>query len=431
MLIEFNVRNFLSFRSKATLSLVKAKSGELEESNTFKPTSPSTPRLLRSSVIYGKNAAGKSNFIKAIKLMQQFILNSARESQAGDPLSITPFLLDESSNSKPSEYEISFIASGIRYQYGFSANSQRFLEEWLYAFPKGRPQRWIERTYDENTQSYKWGTMDKLIGHKQVWQEATRSNALFLSTAIQLNNQQLKPVFDWLSESLHIGNQNKIRILPSWDIENSIKACENEASKKRITDFLKAADVDIDSIELERNKNGIHYSRIYSKSDGIQRKSETKELETIRVKTFHTLMSGKNIPFYLEDESDGTQKIFALSGLWLHILEYGHVLVIDELHDNLHPLMLKFLVELFHNSDTNPNNAQLIFTTHETSILNKDVFRRDQVWFCDKDLEQSSKLYSLTDFSPRKGVDNLEKGYLSGRYGALPYLRSIKKVKNI
>jgi len=312
----------------------------------------------------------------------------------------------------------------ITHQYGFSATTERVLEEWLYAYPKGRPQRWIERAFDVESQSYQWGKMDKLSGQKQLWQEATRENALFLSTAIQLNSQQLKPVFDWFSETLHVAQFGR------WHPGYSTRVCESEETKKKVIQFLQAADVAIDGIELEYQKFSPD-----SLSDDLpdevkgQIEAKFKDKPIVNVKTTHVLNNGKKVLFDLDDESDGTQKIFALAGPWLDTLENGYTLIIDELHDNLHPLMVKFLVELFHNEETNPKNAQLIFTTHDTSILNQDVFRRDQIWFCEKDKDQASSLYPLTDFSPRKGVDNLEKGYLSGRYGALPYLKPIKNAK--
>lgn len=422
MLIEFNVSNFLSFSNTASLSLVKSKGVELEASNTFQPNAPSTPALLNSSVIYGANAAGKSNLIKALKLMRQLVMNSARESQAGDKLSVTPFLLDEVTSSQPSDFEITFVSRDVRYQYGFSATSERFLEEWLYAYPKGRPQKLIDRTYDENSQTYTWGNMDKLSGQKQLWQEATRSNSLFLSTAIQLNNQQLKSVFDWFVNDLHVAG------IGMWHPGYSVSLCEDEETKLKVLDFLKAADLDIDDIELEHKKfNSDTLPDDIPDEIKAQIEVKFKGEPVINVKTSHLLQSGKKVLFDIDDESDGTQKIFSLAGPWLDTLENGYTLVIDELHDNLHPMMVKFLVELFHNKEINQKNAQLIFTTHDTSILNQEVFRRDQIWFCEKDKEQSSDLYSLTDFSPRKGVDNLEKGYLSGRYGALPFLRPVKK----
>ncbi len=423
MLIEFTVENFLSFREKTTLSLISAKGGELKDSNTFDPKAPSSPTLLPSSVIYGANAAGKSNLIKALKNMQGLILLSARESQANEALPMTPFLLDNTSSRLASEFEASFISEGIRYQYGFAATKERITEEWLLAYPKGRPQRWIERTYDEKTQTYLWGAMHRLSGQKQVWQAATRDNALFLSTAMQLNSQQLKPVFTWFEKVLHVSG------LGGWSHDYSIEQCKKAETKTAIVHFLKTADLDIEDIQLETEKFD---SKMLPENmpDAIKKETEDKfrgKSVVVDIMTAHLLPNREKVLFDLNDESDGTRKIFALAGPWLDTLEHGYVLIIDELHDNLHPLMVKFLVSLFHNKKTNPLNAQLVFTTHDTSILNQEVFRRDQVWFCEKDEEKSSRLKPLSDFSPRKKTENLEKGYLSGRYGALPYLKEIKE----
>jgi AAA15 family ATPase/GTPase len=335
-------------------------------------------------------------------------------------LPITPFLLDEASSLKPSEFEVAFISEGVRYQYGFAATTQRIVEEWLLAYPSGKAQRWIERQYDEQTQSHCWGSMGKLTGKKQLWQEATRPNALFLSTAMQLNSQQLNPVFSWFANNLHVTGFGR------WHPGFSIKNCEKDKTKQRVVTFLKAADVNIDDIELEKEKFNPQNLPDDMPEEIKRRLEEFKDKSIVQVKTVHTLETGRKVLFDLENESDGTQKIFALSVPCLDTLENGHVLVIDELHDNLHPLMVKFLVSLFHSQETNPNNAQLIFTTHDTSILNQEVFRRDQIWFCEKGRDQNTTVYPLTDFSPRKSVENLERGYLTGRYGALPYLTSVK-----
>ncbi len=422
MLIEFTVKNFLSFREKTTFSLISTKGGELRDSNTFDPKALSTPTLLKSGVIYGANAAGKSNFIKALRRMQALILLSAHESQANEALPITPFLLNPSYSRLPSEFEVTFFSEGVRYQYGFAATKERISEEWLLAYPKGRPQRWIERTYNDKTQAYSWGAMSQLSGQKQVWQEATRDNALLLSTAMQLNSQQLKPVFNWFKKILHVSG------IGGWDHDYSIEQCKKAETKMAVVHFLKAADLDIEDIELETEKFN---SNMLPKNmpDAIKKETEAKfkgKPVVVNIMTTHLLPNGEQVLFDMGDESDGTQKIFALAGPWLETLQHGYVLVIDELHDNLHPLMVKFLVSLFHNKETNPHNAQLIFTTHDTSILNQEVFRRDQVWFCEKDGDKSSRLNPLSDFSPRKKTENLEKGYLSGRYGALPYLKEIK-----
>ncbi len=424
MLIEFTSRNFLSIREEVTLSLVKAKGDELADSNSFHSDDLGQADLLRSAAIYGANAAGKSNLIKALKMMRSIVLNSAGKSQAGEKLPVTPFLFDEISALAPCEFEVTFISGGVRYQYGFAATEERVTEEWLLAYPKGLPQRWIERAFDQKTQRYTWGGMGKLTGAKQTWQDATRENALFLSTAIQLNNQQLVPVFNWFSKMLHIAK------LGGWPNGFTIELCENEQGRQDVIDFLKAADVDIEDIALEKHQfdpSSLPENMLDAFKQQIEEQYKDKLI--VNVKTAHAIAGGRKVLLDMDTESDGTQKLFSLAGPWLDTLEHGYVMVIDELHDNLHPLMVQFLVKLFNNSETNPKNAQLIFTTHDTSILNQEVFRRDQVWFCEKDKEQNTSLYPLTDFSPRKGVENLERSYLSGRYGALPYIRSIKAAK--
>jgi hypothetical protein len=192
---------------------------------------------------------------------------------------------------------------------------------------------------------------------------------------------------------------------------------------KKITKFLETADLSIDDVEVYENKfkpedlpsdipEGI-------RNEVLDRLTGSLILEA---KTVHITPSGKRILLELEDESDGTQKIFALAGPVIDTLENGYVLVIDELNDNLHPLIVRYLVGLFNDPKTNKNNAQLVFTTHDSSLLDQEIFRRDQIWFCEKTKEQSSEIYPLTDFNPRKKAENLEKRYLSGRYGALPFI---------
>lgn len=421
MLIEFSVTNFLSLRERATLSLVKAKGQELEENNSFTPTAPATPALLHTAAIYGPNAAGKSNIIKALRLMERLVLRSANGSQAGEKLAITPFLLDATSSQQPTEFEVHFVSQGVRYQYGFAATQERIVEEWLLAYPRGRPQQWIERDDSKGTPSDSWGKMDKLTGQKHLWQSATRPNALFLSTAIQLNNEQLKPVFDWFKDTLQVIDADELS--PGY----SIRLCGNAEGKKNIVEFLKVADLGIGDIEVKEEKFNV--GKIPQDIPDELRKKIENDLSTVSVETVHTLSNGSKVHFDMEqNESEGTHKFFTLSGPWLDTLDNGNVLVVDELNNSLHPLMVEFLVKRFNTAANNPKNAQLVFTTHDTTLLNQALFRRDQIWFCEKDRHQSTKLYPLTDFSPRKGLENIERGYLSGRYGALPNLKN-KNIK--
>lgn len=418
MLIEFEVKNWRSIKETQTLSLVMDKGGELVESNSFDSAAPATTRLLRSSAIYGPNAAGKSNFINAMQTMRKIVVESASKGQRGDLVPVIPFLLDSDTEKAPTEFEVILVADGVRYQYGFSATTERITEEWLLAYPVGRPQRWFGRAWDSEKQTYDWEMGNALSGQKQLWQDSTRENALFLSTAVQLNSQQLQPVYDWFKKTLHMGGMSS---------SFTASLCKDGEQKKKVLEFLRAADFDIHDVVVESEKISIKHLP-EEMPDGVKTSllAEIKDAEFFDVKTVHKSSQGRLITFDFEDESDGTQKFFAFAGPWLDTLKNGYVLFVDELHDNLHPKLVQFLVELFHSNETNPNNAQLIFTTHETSILDQDVFRRDQIWFCEKDNEQATLLYPLTKFSPRKGRENLEASYLAGRYGALPYPRNLK-----
>jgi len=415
MLIEFSVQNFKSISERQTLSLVASKQNELKN-NIFNIEEPKSLELLKSAVIYGPNAAGKSNIIKAITSMAEIIVRSAAGYKSGDKLNVAPFRLNSERVQQPSEFEIHFIADGIRFQYGFSSTEDFIHDEWLYAFPKGRSQKWFVRQWNEDKQIHEWDLGTSLTGEKQTWMKSTRPNALFLSTAVQLNSVQLKSVYDWFYYKV------KFTELTGWDHEYSAMQCMSE-KKDRILNFLKAADVGIDDIHVTKEKfnpNDVPDDMPPPIRELVIKNMQGKD-EYI-VKTLHKNEIGDLIPFDLDDESHGTRKIFSFAGPLSHSLETGNILFIDELNDNLHPKLVEFIVKLFHDPELNKNGAQLIFTTHETSILNQDVFRRDQVWFVEKDKFKRTNLIPLSDFSPRKGRENLESSYLDGRYGALPII---------
>lgn len=421
MLIEMSVANFRSFRDTQTFTLAKGKGDEMTASNTFNAGAASSIQLLRSAAIYGPNASGKSNLLLALQTMKGIVLDSATSFQRGDEIPVTPFRLNAKNRSLPSEFEVTFMVRGVRYQYGFAATAERIFEEWLLAYPKGRAQRWFGRAWNENLQKYDWEFGNNLGGEKQLWQKSTRDNALFLSTAVQLNSEQLKDVFDWFKTTLRLAN------VGGWGPSFSASLCEG-SEKKQVLDFLRAADLHIDDVLVESKL----FDPAVLPSDMPEPLREVlagnmKDKKVLDIKTVRKDDGGESVRFDFDDESDGTQKLFSFAGPWIDSLNNGYVLFIDELHDNLHPRLVQFLVQLFHDTRTNPHNAQLVFTTHETSILNQDVFRRDQVWFCEKNNEQATSLYPLTDFSPRKGRENLELAYLSGRYGALPFVRSLKQ----
>ena len=420
MLIEFSVSNWRSVKESQTLSLVLAKGGELADSNGFTPTTSVTTTLLRSAAIYGPNASGKSNFLRGMSTMKKMVMDSAK-GQRGDSNPVVPFMLDSATEKSPSEFEAIFIAEGVRYQYGFSATAEHICEEWLFAYPNGRAQKWLGRVWNAEKEIYDWEKCKPLTGQKQLWQDSTRQNALFLSTAVQLNSKQLQPVYDWFKKTLRMTS------VSGWSPSFTASQCKDSDQKEKVLAFLKAADFDIQNVNVESEKmSAKHLPDDMPDELKTSLLTEMKDSEVFDIKTVHQASEGRMVSFDFEDESDGTKKFFAFAGPWLDTLKNGYVLVIDELHDNLHPKLVQFLVQLFHSSKTNPKNAQLVFTTHETSILNQEVFRRDQIWFCEKDSSQATRLFPLTDFSPRKGRENLEANYLAGRYGALPYLKSLK-----
>jgi AAA15 family ATPase/GTPase len=413
MLIDVHIENFRSFAEEQQFSLLKGSGNELLDTNVFEPElAPDIKpmQLLRSAAIYGPNAAGKSNWLKALAAMQRIVMTSA-SSQLGDRLPVTPFLFDNEMAQKPSLFEVTIIAQGVRYQYGFTCTQEAIVDEWLFVFPKGKARRWFEREQG----SFEFGDFFK--GERELWSRATRPNALFLSTAVQLNSTQLKPLFEWFANALRFAG------VDGWSPANTAKKCESEL-KEQVIDFLQAADFSIEDVAVKRKA----FSADELPTDMPQKFREfleyqLKDTEGVELSTSHKTRQGETVQLPFSEESDGTQKMFSFAGPWLDSLKQGRVLILDELHDNLHPALVRYLVGLFHSRRTNPHNAQLIFTTHETSILSQEVFRRDQIWFCERGDDQSSHLYSLTDFSPRKGVENLERSYLAGRYGAIPFLK--------
>jgi AAA15 family ATPase/GTPase len=423
MLLEFSVTNYRSIRDTQTLRMAASNYYKgLEETNCFDANVNGLPKLLRATVIYGPNAAGKSNLFRALHFMQNFVLKS-HSHQEGQLINAASFALDSRMKNEPSEFEIFFVQDRIRYQYGFAVNRVRVTREWLLAFPEGKAQRWYEREYDAKTDGDRWYFGSKFTGRRQIWQEATRKNALFLSTAIQLNNEQLKPVFGWFQDRL-------AAILPGAQInlQLSIDQCAFEEGKRRIMAFMNSADISISEITVKNIPISMTAEMLPPEmpqplKDQILRDVQGKEIPDIQF--LHKTNAGESVSFHFADESDGTKKLFVFAGPWLDVLVKGRILFIDELDTSLHPLMVRFLIGLIQNPEINKYNAQLIFTTHDTSVLDTDLFRRDQVWFIEKDREQASRLYPLSDFKPRKG-EALEKGYLNGRYGALPFIGELR-----
>ena len=414
MLVEFCVENYRSIKDEARLSLLAGPTQERRDTNVVTPSlraGAKGPPLVRSAAIYGPNAGGKTNLVKGLAAMQQAVLHSSRRQE--DPLPVTPFRLDEACKDQPTTFDVTAIVDGVRYQYGFSATTDTVLEEWLYAWPRGRVQTWFDRSTTAAGEKFKFSA--KLRGDKEVWRRATRPDALFLSTAVSLNSVQLRPLFDWFRTRLYV-----VGLGESYD-SLSTEWCLGPR-RQEILKFMQVADLAFEDVRVEeREWADVIPDRLRDAFKEVLQGEVVQEIHVVR-----RSRGGELVEMDLDDESDGTQKMFGLAGLWLASLEQGNVLIIDELHDNLHSELSKFLVRQFNNRR---GDAQLVFTTHDTSILSLDVFRRDQIWFCARNQHHETALFPLSKFHPRKSVENLERSYLAGRYGAVPYVRSLRRGK--
>ena len=423
MLIEFSVTNYRSILERQTLNLTASTYfKEMESLNTFIPDQDDgVPRLLRSTVLYGPNASGKSTLIQALKFVEGQVLNSQKESQAGDAIDVVPFKLTAASRATDSEFEVTFVEQGVRYEYGFCCNHERFTEEWLIAYPLGRAQKWFHRVFDAEAgrDIYKFST--SFLGGKTrrgLWKEQTRPNALFLSTAIQLNNEQLKPAFNWFKLRLQV-----VDSVRGFNPSYTLKRCGKDEDRQRVVAFMNSADLSIADIQLKEtvfSADSLPKGMPVSIRDELLKDMAGKKF--LEPRFFHKdINTAETVEFDESEESDGTLALFAFAGPWLDVIENERVLVVDELDTSLHPLLVHHLVKRLHHEGT---KAQLIFTTHDTTLLSQKLLRRDQVWFMEKDDKSATRLYSLSDFSPRDN-EAIERGYLNGRYGGIPFLKDL------
>jgi hypothetical protein len=412
MLIEFRVKNFRSLRDEQVLSFVATKDKTSQDTHTIATGVRAAPSILRSAVIYGANASGKSNVLRALQFMQMMVRNSAVGMHPGQPTNAQPFRLDPASLSAPTEFEVTVLLDGVRYQYGFSLNAERVLHEHLLVYKAFKPQRWFERNYNPETKTEAFEFGDSLKGAKATWEAATRPNSLFLSMAVQLNSKQLRPLSEWFETKLSvIAEGTRPRQ------EDAFEFLKDDLHRQLVRNLVVAGDVGISEIEVRTLKRPQKYFVPNDATGEVERKFYESDQTDVRF--VHAGPHG-HATFDFSDESEGTRNFVLLSEPLLNAMTHDGTLVIDEFESSLHPLLVRKMIELFHAGDAEMR-PQLLFTTHDTSLLSADLFRRDQIWFVEKSREQASSLFSLAEFGARKG-EAIEKGYLSGRYGAIPFL---------
>jgi uncharacterized protein len=419
MIIQFTVGNFRSFNDKRTLSFERKGISELR-SNLF---SIGKYNLLRSIVIYGANSSGKSNLIKALERMRELILSSVKLNDS-DELDYSPFLLSTQNENKSTFFEIIFIQDSFCYRYGFEYNLTEITKEWLFQKKDSKSEKTMFlRTTEGIAVSDEF---EEGIGKET----STNDNRLFISLVAQLGGEISKKIIDWFK------GYNVISGLDHKDYNGFTtrmlhKKLDGYDESLNLFKTLKLGFKEIKTEELEFNQGQL--------PKDLPEKLKTKIIKELSGKmevslnTIHYKYDKNGNVISTEEfdkdemESEGTNKLIDLSGPIFDTLNLGKILIIDELDAKLHPLITAHLINLFNNPNKNPNNAQLLFATHDTNLLGNDIFRRDQVWFTEKDEKEATDLYSLYDFNLPNGSKvrndtNVEKNYIRGRYGAIPFI---------
>ncbi len=429
MLIEFSFSNIRSFKSEKTLNMVASTFKEHQSTHTFTVSPPKGSRakpitLLKSAAIYGANASGKSNVIAALSFIKRMVLISATKLAPSSNIPINKHLLNAKCQNEPSSFELIFFADGIRYRYGAEFYNDEIGSEWLYHAPN-----WKEaKLFIRNGQKFDIGSAFK---EGKGLEEKTRQNSLFLSVCAQFNGKITTSIYNWFKTNLKI-----ISGLDDSGYANfTLRNMEEDSFKKEVLEFIKIADLGIEDILIEKMDTDAQElpSELKKKLKELYDKTVAKAPPNAKVKAEINLVSSlhkgydrgqiREVFFPFGFESEGTQKFFAMSGLIIDSIKRGSTIIIDEMDSRLHPLLSKFLVELFNSLDSNPNNAQLIFATHDTNLLKASIFRRDQIWFTEKDKQGASDLYSLADYKVRADA-SFQKDYILGKYGAIPFISS-------
>jgi hypothetical protein len=408
MLIQFTVGNFLSFKEKATLSMVKSAMHDLPE-NIINLTDGF--ELLKSAVIYGANASGKSNLIFALQFMRFFTIDSFRSYQKGEEIGAYSFILNEATRTNPSFFEAVFSIDGNVYKYGFEIDNKKVDKEWLYCFQKNEEKPLFTRdglSFQISEKDFPEGVNKK---------DDTRENCLFLSLVSQLNGEMSSKIINWFM---------KIRPVSPLKLEPVFSAIEKDINlKEDVMKFVSIADNGVVGLESK----DIASEQLITAVPQPRRKTTAEKLMYF----IHNVFNEKReitgtIKLRIGVESEGTKTMFALAIPIINALRNGEIIVIDELENHLHPKLFEHIIRLF-NSYNNKNNAQLIFATHNLTCMNNKCFRRDQIWFTEKNSLGESSLFSLADYKINdKKIRNdatYSKDYLLGKYGAIPFIDEI------
>lgn len=420
MLIRFRTANYRSLRDEQELSMVASLR---EERNDLLTVEGLDFSLVRVAGIYGANAAGKSNVLNALAFMRVAIVNSHRFWNPSGPIPIDPFLLGSSTGEAVSSFEVDFLRGDTPYNYGFTASAAEIKEEWLFSYPRGKRLTLFKRS--SHKPKIIFGKT--LKGSNKTIEKLTRKNSLFLSVAAENNHEALSEIYSWFAEKL-------VFTAPSVkDMVTTARLIEGGLDKKTVVNLMTLADLGITDLEVaEEPLNELARDMLKpifrdASPETISQTFLNADNPSLPKVQFRHKSEQQAVFFPAERESKGTLAWFFLTGHLLKALATGSVLCVDEMNSSLHPRLALEIINIFQDPTKNINNSQLIFNTHDTSFIGNLAgppgLQRDQVWFVEKDDQGATHLYPLTDFRPRK-QENLERGYLQGRYGAVPLIQS-------
>lgn len=415
MIVDFTLKNFRSFKEEFTLSMLAAHLKDEKPGSVFDVPGEENISLLKSAVIYGPNASGKSNLVSGLAVLRQLILKSIDLKLADDIPYYDPYRLDENNLDAPTQFEIEFIAGdGNRYTFSVAYDNEIIHREELVFYPNKQ----IARLYlRERGKEVKFGSQFK--GKRKSLARELLPNHLFLSKAANSNHEQMIPVYLYFKKNFRFHapgvqvSYTTSRLLDDNDMQ----------FRKKLADFLSAADTGIHSVDLEPD-----FDPEDTMGTGAFYVAESPKRPSLRPVILHKAYDGEKetglARFTLAQESNGTVKMFELAGKIIAALEEGSVLVLDELDSSFHTLISQYVLELFNNPVKNPKNAQLIVTTHDVSLLGSRILRRDQVYFTSKTPMGVTDVFSLDEFDKNEVRKNtsFDKWYLNGRFGALPLI---------
>lgn len=437
MLVEFNVQNNASFNTRQTLSLTASSSTKenFNKENTISLNKFGIADLLKTAAIFGANASGKTNLIKSIGTLQSIVLKSLTTAEADNLEEIIPFLLKEEPYDNPCEFEVTFFHKGNLYRYGVSIVEAIISEEWLYWTKTSRETMLFNRTrqtVEINQRSFS-EAKDFVKEKDGVYHiEKTRENVPFLSVLSQFNGQKSRTVVDWFKTLRIISGISEISLKPY-----TINLFENDPNfKKWALEILSALQIqDISVVEVDSklpifnpSTSDADLQDVFVKLKKIITKKQFKEKKLEVVKINEDGSQKFRMPLLFE--SEGTRKLIYLLGPLYDVIINGKILLIDEFDNKFHTLLSKYIIDLYHHNDS---NSQMIITCHDTNLLTKELFRRDQVWFIEKNSNHESELYSLLEYKEHytRKDGSYSKDYLSGKYGAIPLLKSIDQLSMI